>query len=106
MSERISVAKLFNNHNEGVWEIEDDDIARNTLIGIDSAPYFDWKHDIYRKHNGSGEFDFKDDFDIIIVHGLKFKTGMIKILKTGYLHKTNFRLQYNSHYGYRAQRLK
>lgn len=30
---------------------------------------------------------------------IKFKTGIIKLLKTGYLHKTNSGLQYNLHYG-------
>ena len=30
---------------------------------------------------------------------IKFKAGMVKISKTGYLHKTNSDLQYNLHYG-------
>lgn len=66
MPERISVVKLINNHNEGVVEIEDEDIALDILIGIDSAPYLDLEHDIYPKQNGVGGYDFKDGFDIII----------------------------------------
>ena len=34
------------------------------------------------------------------------KTGMVKISRTGYLHKTSFCLQYNSHYGKYAVKIK
>lgn len=66
MPERISVVKLISNHNEGVVEIEDDDLALDILVGIDSAPYLDLEHDMYRKQDGTGGYDFKDGFDIII----------------------------------------
>lgn len=66
MPERISVVKLINNHNEGIVEIKDDDIALNILVGIDSAPYLDLEHDMYRKQDGTGGYDFKDGFDIVI----------------------------------------
>lgn len=64
--ERISVVKLVNNHNEGTVEIADGDVALNILVGIDSAPYLNLEHDIYRKQDGSGGYDFSDGFDIII----------------------------------------
>lgn len=84
MPERISVVKLINNHNEGVVEIKDDDIALNILVGIDSAPYLDLEHDMYRKQDGTGGYDFKDGFDIIIeykVHeGLVLHDDMIHCL--------------------------
>lgn len=66
MPERITVVKLISNHNEGAVVVEDEDIALDILVGIDSAPYLDWEHDIYPKHDGSGGYDFKDGFDIII----------------------------------------
>jgi hypothetical protein len=66
MPERISVVKLINNHNEGVVAIDDEDVALNILVGIDSAPYLDMEHDIYRKQDGTGGYDFKDGFEIII----------------------------------------
>lgn len=66
MPERITVVKLISNHNEGAVAVEDQDIALDILVGIDSAPYLDWEHDIYPKHDGSGGYDFKDGFDIII----------------------------------------
>ena len=66
MPERITVVKLINNHNEGAVVIEDEDTALNILSSIDGAPYLDWEHDMYRKHDGSGGYDFKDGFDIII----------------------------------------
>ncbi len=66
MPERITVVKLINNHNEGAVVIEDEDTALNVLSSIDGAPYLDWEHDMYRKHDGSGGYDFKDGFDIII----------------------------------------
>lgn len=66
MPERISVVKLINNHNEGVVEVTDEDIALDILVGIDSAPYLDLEHDMYRKQDGSGGYDFKDGFDITI----------------------------------------
>lgn len=84
MPERLSVVKLINNHNEGVVEIEDDDIALNILAGIDRAPYLDREHDIYRKPDGTGGYDFKDGFEIIIeykVHeGLVLHDDMIRCL--------------------------
>ena len=64
--ERITVVKLINNHNEGAVVIEDEDTALNVLSSIDGAPYLDWEHDMYRKHDGTGGYDFKDGFDIII----------------------------------------
>lgn len=66
LPERISVVKLINNHNEGVAVVQDKDIATDILVGIDSAPYLDWEHEMYTKHDGSGGYDFKDGFDIII----------------------------------------
>ena len=66
MPERITVVKLINNHNEGSVVIEDEDTALHVLSSIDGAPYLDWEHDMYRKHDGSGGYDFKDGFDIII----------------------------------------
>ncbi len=66
MPEKITVVKLINNHNEGAVVIEDEDTALNILSSIDGAPYLDWEHDMYRKHDGSGGYDFKDGFDIII----------------------------------------
>lgn len=66
MPERITVVKLISNHNEGAVVVEDEDIALDILVGIDSAQYLDWEHDIYPKHDGSGGYDFKDGFDIII----------------------------------------
>ena len=66
MPERITVVKLIGNHNEGAVAVGDEDIALDILVGIDSAPYLDWEHDIYPKHDGSGGYDFKDGFDIII----------------------------------------
>jgi len=66
MPERISVVKLISNHNEGTAAVEDRDIALDILAGIDSAPYLDWDHNIYPQYDGSGGYDFKDGFDIII----------------------------------------
>lgn len=66
MPERISVVKLIDNHNEDVVEITNEDVALNILVSIDGAPYLDLEHDMYRKQNGSGGYDFKDGFDIII----------------------------------------
>lgn len=66
MPERITVVKIVNNHNEGSAEIIYEDMAIDILVGIDSAPYLDREHDIYRKPDGSGGYDFKDGFDIII----------------------------------------
>ena len=66
MPERISVVKLLNNHNEGVAEIEDEDIALDILVGIDSAPYLELEHEIYGNPDGTGGYDFTDGFDIII----------------------------------------
>lgn len=34
------------------------------------------------------------------------KTGMVKISRIGYLHKSSFCLQYNSHYGNYAVKIK
>ena len=84
MPERITVVKLISNHNEGAVAVEDQDIALDILVGIDSAPYLDWEHDIYPKHDGSGGYDFKDGFDIIIeyqVHdGLVLHDDMLHCL--------------------------
>lgn len=66
MPERISVVKLLNNHNEGVAEIEDEDIALDILVGIDSAPYLELEHEIYGNPDGTGGYDFTDGFEIII----------------------------------------
>ena len=66
MPERITVVKLINNHNEGAVVIEDKEVALDVLASIDGSPYLDWEHDMYRKHDGSGGYDFKDGFDIII----------------------------------------
>jgi hypothetical protein len=46
--------------------IEDEDTALHVLSSIDGASYLDWEHDMYRKHDGTGGYDFKDGFDIII----------------------------------------
>ncbi len=64
--ERISVVKLINNNNEGVAEIEDEDIALDILVGIDGAPYLELEHDIYGNPDGTGGYDFTDGFEIII----------------------------------------
>lgn len=82
MPERISVVKLISNHNEGTAVIEDKDIALDILIGIDSAPYLDLEHDMYRKQDGSGGYDFKDGFDIII----EYKVHDALVLHDGMLH--------------------
>ena len=66
MPERISVVKLINNHNEGVAEIKDEDIALDILVGIDSAPYLELEHDIYGYPDGTGGYDFTDGFEIIM----------------------------------------
>lgn len=66
LPERITVVKLINNHNEGAVAVQDEDTAKDILVGIDSAPYLDWEHDIYPKHDGSGGYDFRNGFDIII----------------------------------------
>ena len=88
MPERISVVKLINNHNEGVVAIDDEDVALNILVGIDSAPYLDMEHDIYRKQDGTGGYDFKDGFEIIIeyeVHDdLVFHEDMLHCLAMEY----------------------
>ena len=36
------------------------------LTGIDSAPYLDLEHDIYGNPDGTGGYDFKDGFEIVI----------------------------------------
>ena len=66
MPERILVVKLVNNHNEGSVIIDDEADALDILTGIDSAPYIDLEHNMYRKADGSGGYIFKDGFDIII----------------------------------------
>lgn len=66
MPERITVVKIVGNHNEDAVEIMYEDLAIDILVGIDSAPYLDLEHDMYRKSDGSGGYDFKDGFDIII----------------------------------------
>lgn len=66
MPERISVVKLISNQNEGVVEIEDDDIALNILLGIDSATYLELEHDIYGNPDGTGGYNFTDGFEFII----------------------------------------
>lgn len=52
--------------NEGVATIEDESIALDILTGIDSAPYLDLEHDIYGNPDGTGGYDFKDGFEIVI----------------------------------------
>lgn len=66
LPERISIVELVNNHNEGVAVVEDDDTAMDILTAIDSAPYLDLEHEIYGRPDGSGGYDFKDGFDVII----------------------------------------
>ena len=66
MPERISVVQIVGNSNVGVVEIQDDDVAFDILVGIDSAPYLDLEHDIYGKPDGTGGYDFKDGFEIRI----------------------------------------
>lgn len=66
MPERISVVQIVGNSNVGVMEIQDDDVAFDILVGIDSAPYLDLEHDIYGKPDGTGGYDFKDGFEIRI----------------------------------------
>lgn len=46
--------------------VEDDDTAMDILTAIDSAPYLDLEHEIYGNPDGSGGYDFKDGFDVII----------------------------------------
>lgn len=64
--ERISVVKLISNQNEGVAEVEDEDIARDILVGIDSAPYLELEHKIYGNPDGTGGYNFTDGFEIIV----------------------------------------
>lgn len=66
MPERISVVQIVGNSNVGVMEIQDDDVAFDILVGIDSAPCLDLEHDIYGKPDGTGGYDFKDGFEIRI----------------------------------------
>ena len=66
MPERISVVQIVGNSNVGVAEIQEDDVAFDILVGIDSAPYLDLEHDIYGKPDGTGGYDFKDGFEIRI----------------------------------------
>ena len=82
MPERITVVKLINNHNEGAVVIEDKEIALDILASIDGSPYLDWEHDMYRKHDGSGGYDFKDGFDIII----EYKTHNDLVLHQDMIH--------------------
>lgn len=66
MPERISVSHIVGNYNVGTVEIQNDDVAFDILVGIDSAPYLDLEHDIYGKPDGTGGYDFKDGFEIRI----------------------------------------
>lgn len=66
MPERISVVQIVGNSNVGVAEIQDDDVAFDILVGIDSAPYLDLENDIYGNPDGTGGYDFKDGFEIRI----------------------------------------
>ena len=66
MPERISVVQIIGNSNVGVVEIQENDVAFDILVGIDSAPYLDLEHDIYGKPDGTGGYDFKDGFEIRI----------------------------------------
>ena len=66
MPERISVVHIVENSNVGSVEIQNDDLAFDILVGIDSAPYLDLEHDIYGNPDGSGGYDFKDGFEIRI----------------------------------------
>ena len=66
MPERISVVHIVGNSNVGSVEIQNDDLACDILVGIDSAPYLDLEHDIYGNPDGSGGYDFKDGFEIRI----------------------------------------
>ncbi len=66
MPERISVVKIDDNVNVGVYEVEHEDLSLNILVGIDSAPYLELEHDIYGNPDGTGGYDFKDGFEIII----------------------------------------
>ena len=66
MPERISVVQIVGNSNVGVVEIQDDDVAFDILVGIDSAPYLDLEHDIYGNPDGTGGYDFKNGFEIRI----------------------------------------
>ena len=66
MPERISVVHIVGNSNVGSVEIQNDDLAFDILVGIDSAPYLDLEHDIYGNPDGSGGYDFKDGFEIRI----------------------------------------
>lgn len=84
MPERITVVKIEDNHNVGAVAVEAEDVAFDILVGIDSAPYLDIEHDMYSKPDGSGGYDFKDGFDIIIeyeVHeGLVLHEDMLHCL--------------------------
>lgn len=68
MPERLSVVKLKNNANIGVKEITDDDLKLKILATIDGSAYIDMDDSIYSKSrpDGTGGYDFKDGFDIII----------------------------------------
>jgi len=71
LPERISVVKLVSNHNEGVVEITDGDTALKLLSCIDGAPYLDLEHDIYGNPDGTGGYDFKDGFHIVIEYKVR-----------------------------------
>ena len=68
MPERLSVVKLINNANMGVEEIADEDLKLKILAAIDGSAYIDMDDPIYSKSrpDGTGGYDFKDGFDIII----------------------------------------
>jgi len=71
MPERISVVKLEDNHNVGVQVVTAEDLGLNILVGIDSAKYLDVDHDIYGNPDGTGGYDFKDGFEIVIEYKAK-----------------------------------
>jgi len=65
LPERITVSKIVRNHNTAAVAVSEEEMFR-LLSSLDSAPYLDIEHTIYPQPDGSGGYDFKDGFDIII----------------------------------------
>ena len=68
LPERVSVVKIEDNTNVGVSEFTDNDEEDllKLLAAIDAAPYLDLENPIYSKADGSGGYDFRNGYDIII----------------------------------------
>ncbi len=71
LPERVSVVKIVDNHTVDVLALSDEDMLLQLLGAIDAAPYLDTDHDIYGRPDGSGGYDFKDGFEIIIEYRVR-----------------------------------